>query len=213
MMVRVAAIELSDYHQQVAARKRAAILSAATRLFLGTGYDKTSLARVAEAAEVSTATLYKQFPNKAKLFEAIVVDYWTTSPDDAETIDAPTAEQGLRRLGTRYAALLARDAMADLFRMVIAEAPRFPELARIQFDLGKAPFFEQVRMYLEQEHAQGRLAVDDTTMAATQFLGMISNYVLWPRLLLTTWSMTVQQIQDVVESAVATMIARYRPKP
>lgn len=50
------------YHQQLAEQKRAAIIAAATSLFLAGGYAGTSLARVAEAAEVSKATLFKPFP-------------------------------------------------------------------------------------------------------------------------------------------------------
>jgi TetR/AcrR family transcriptional regulator of autoinduction and epiphytic fitness len=45
--------ELSAYHRQVAATNRTAILGAATDLFLEVGYDRTSLARVAERARVS----------------------------------------------------------------------------------------------------------------------------------------------------------------
>ena len=93
--------------------------------------------------------------------------------------------------------------------MVIAEAPRFPELGRIQFDLGKVPFFDEVCRYLEAETGQGRLDVDDPIMAATQFLGMISNYVLWPRMLLMDWSLSAEQVEKVVDGGVATMLARY----
>ena len=63
----------SAYHRRVAAANRAAILDAAAGLFLDAGYDRTSLARVAESAGVSKATLFKQFPTKAALFEATVL--------------------------------------------------------------------------------------------------------------------------------------------
>ncbi|MGZ8690755.1 MAG: helix-turn-helix domain-containing protein, partial [Aeromicrobium sp.] len=62
--------ELPEYHRHVADKNRTAILAAATDLFLELGYDRTSLARVADRAGVSKATLFKQFPTKAELFEA-----------------------------------------------------------------------------------------------------------------------------------------------
>lgn len=197
------------YHQRVATDKRAAILAASRELFSQQGYDKTSLARVAEAANVSTATLFKQFPNKAALFEAIVLTFWSEvdTPGSAPAPGDP--DSGLRSLGCRYAALLLRDGMAGLFRLVIAEAPQFPELARIQFDLGKAPFFDEVRRYIEDEGASGSLSVEDPEMAATQFLGMISNYVLWPRMLLVDWDLPADKVAQVVDSAVDTFLARY----
>lgn len=198
------------YHQRVSTDKRAAILAAARELFSQHGYDKTSLLRVAEAAKVSTATLFRQFPNKAALFEAIVLNFWSEldTPGPAPAPGDPGA--GLRSLGSRYAALLLRDGMAGIFRLVISEAPQFPELARIQFDLGKAPFFDEVRRYIEDEDASGSLDVDDPEMAATQFLGMISNYVLWPRMLLVDWDLPAGKVDHVVDSAVDTMLARYR---
>lgn len=198
------------YHQRIATDKRAAILAAARDLFSTHGYDKTSLARIAEAANVSTATLFKQFPNKAALFEAIVLGFWSEvdPPASASALGDPRA--GLRSLGSRYAALLSREGMAGLFRLVIAEAPQFPELARIQFDLGKAPFFDEVQRYIEAENDSGSLDVDDAEMAATQFLGMISNYVLWPRMLLVDWELPPDKVPHVVNGAVDTFLARYR---
>ena len=46
---------------------------------------------------------------------------------------------------TDPAELLGRTQMTDLFRIVIAELPRFPELAHAQFAQGKMPYFESVR--------------------------------------------------------------------
>ncbi|MGV8883288.1 MAG: TetR/AcrR family transcriptional regulator [Rhodoglobus sp.] len=200
----------SAYHQKVASDKRAAILLAGRELFSEFGYDKTSLIRVAEAAEVSTATLFKQFSNKAALFEAIILDFWT-GDTDAVTVPKPgDPAAGLTALGARYAALLLREGMAGLFRLVIAEAPQFPELARIQFDLGKAPFFDEVQQYIERETDAGTMHADDPEMAATQFLGMISNYVLWPRMLLVDWELPAEKVDSIVDNAVLTFMARYQ---
>ncbi|GAB3726669.1 hypothetical protein GCM10027598_45820 [Amycolatopsis oliviviridis] len=52
------------YHQRIAQEKRALIVTAATALFLELGYDRTSLARIAERSGVAQATLFKQFPTK-----------------------------------------------------------------------------------------------------------------------------------------------------
>lgn len=197
------------YHQRVADAKRSAIIAAATKLFTANGYDSTSLARIADAADVSTATLFKQFPTKADLFEAIVADFWGRSAPTAPAPDAADPRAGLTALGRQYADLLLRPGMAGLHRMVIAEAPRFPELARIQFDLGKEPFFERVHAYLSSADEKGALRVPNPTVAATQFLGMISNVVFWPRLLLVEWNPTPEQIDDTITDAVRVLTAAY----
>ncbi|MBC8991073.1 TetR/AcrR family transcriptional regulator [Micromonospora chalcea] len=198
----------SAYHQRVAEEKRALIVQAATELFLELGYDRASLARVAAGAGVSKATLFKQFPTKAALFDAIVIDSWARN----EVADVPPAGDltaGLTVLGRHYATLLNRPEMTDLFRIVIAELPRFPELARAHFAQGKLPYFESVRIYLSAEHDAGAADVADPEMAATHFLGMISNYLLWPRLVLPDWTVTPDRTTAVVDEAVRTMVARY----
>ncbi|CAL9364161.1 TetR/AcrR family transcriptional regulator [Streptomyces sp. enrichment culture] len=206
------AAELSAHHRRLAQRKREAIITAATELFLDRGYDGTSLARIAEAAGVSKSTLFKQFPTKAALFEAIVAESWQRdADDDAARPRTGDLRSGLTAIGRRYADLVGRPGMAALFRIVIAELPRFPELGRMQFQLGKLPYSTSVQQYLEAEHEAGNAEVPDAESAANQFLGMIANYVLWPRMLLTDWNPAASDINDAVDEAVRTMLARYAP--
>lgn len=207
-MLRAVSRGVSTYHQRIAQEKRSVILEAATALFLQLGYDRTSLARIAEHSGVSRATLFKQFPSKAALFDAMITESW--SIDDEETaLPAGDVAHGLSVLGHRYAALLCRPRMTDLFRIVIAELPRFPELADAQFARGKMPYFESVRAYLLAEHEAGTVRIDDVELAATQFLGMISNYVFWPTLLVPGWEVGAERVAEVVDEAVRTAVARY----
>lgn len=197
-----------SYHQRVAQEKRAAIMRAATRLFLESGYDRTSLAQIATASGVSRATLFKQFPTKAALFEAIVGEAWSVDDGrDRPPVGDPTA--GLTTMGRHYADLLLRPEMVDLFRIVIAEMPRFPDLADAQFTRGKLPYFDSVRSYLVAESEAGTLRVDDPDLVTAQLLGMISNYVFWPALLVAGWSVSAERVREVVDEAVATLMARY----
>ena len=55
------------------ARKRQAIMEAATALFLRDGYRNTSMDQVAADAAVSKQTVYKQFADKEQLFRDIVL--------------------------------------------------------------------------------------------------------------------------------------------
>ena len=198
----------TTYHQRIAREKRTLILTAATELFLELGYDRTSLARIAERSGVSRATLFKQFPSKAALFDAMVTESWSTA-DEADPPRAGDIVDGLSTIGRRYAELLSRTQMTDLFRIVIAELPRFPELANAQFAHGKMPYFESVRGYLLAEHEAGTVRIEDVDLAATQFLGMISNYVFWPTLLVPGWEVSAERVAQVVDEAVRTIAARY----
>ncbi|WP_120005146.1 TetR/AcrR family transcriptional regulator [Nesterenkonia muleiensis] len=199
----------SAYHRQVAATNRAAILNAAQELFLTSGYDRTSLASVAENAGVSKATLFKQFPTKAKLFEATVLAVGDT-PDTALE-DPPSGDfhAGLVVLGLAYAELLSRPQMTDLIRTLIAESPRFPELRERTFDFGTLPALTALKRYFLAESAAGTAKVDDPDVAAPQFLGMIATVIFWPRLVHGNWSLSEEETLQVVEEAARTMVARY----
>ncbi|BEL05621.1 TetR/AcrR family transcriptional regulator [Actinoplanes sichuanensis] len=203
--------EPSAYHRRVAEEKRTAILKAATDLFLASGYDGTSLAKIADAAGVSKATLFKQFSTKAALFDAIVTEAWQIDePDSSPDLPTDDLRAGLTAIGHRYVELLTRPGMTALFRIVIAELPRFPELGEAQFSRGKMPYFESVSRYLIAAREAGAAKVDDADLAATQFLGMIANFVFWPALLLTDWAPERPAIEQAVEEAVHTMVARYQ---
>lgn len=201
--------ELSAYHRRVAASNRAAILDAARHLFLQSGYDRTSLAKVAEAAGVSTATLFKQFPTKAELFESTLLNAAGT-PDGEFPEPTPTDfHADLVQLGGAYAELLCRPGIDDLIRTVIAEAPRFPELRARTFDFGTLPVIAALGRYLRAAHAAGIAVVDDPDTAASQFLGMISTVVFWPRFVHGGWSLTEAEVAHVVDEAARTMAARH----
>ena len=201
--------EIPLYHRTVAAANRTAILEAAASLFLELGYDRTPLSRVAETAGVSKATLFKQFPTKAALFEATVlaeggapaVDVADPPPDDFRA--------GLVTVGLAYAELASRPRVEALVRTIIAESPRFPELRERIFDFGTLPALAALHRFFASATAAGTASIDDPDMAATQFLGMIATVVFWPRFVHGGWSLTDDEVRRVVDEAAQTMAARY----
>ena len=64
--------ELEDGRRS--ARKRRAILDAATTSFLSNGYLGTSMDEIARTAGVGPATLYRRFPTKEALLDAVLGD-------------------------------------------------------------------------------------------------------------------------------------------
>ncbi|MBK8468486.1 MAG: TetR/AcrR family transcriptional regulator [Candidatus Phosphoribacter sp.] len=205
--------ELSDYHRRIRARNHTAILNAAAELFLQAGFDGTSLARVADSAGVSKATLFKQFPTKAQLFEATVLE--AASTPDTELGDLPSDDfrAGLVHLGRAYADMLARPRVAALMRMIIAEQPRFPELRELSFDFGTLTVLRALRRHLREADAAGTADIDDFDIATTQFLGLIASAVFWPRLVHGTWSLTEEEEGRAIHEAATTIAARYALSP
>ena len=201
---------LQAYRDRIVREKRGVLMDAAIALFLADGYDRTTLEAVAREASVSSATLYKHFPTKRELFGAIMARLWESEPGAEGTMPAAgNPRRGLTVIGCDYADLLERPQTVALFRVVIAEAPRFPELGRELYERGKRPYLDRLRVYLEQEIAAGTLRIDDVPIAKRQFLGMINDVVFWPRLLIVDLEVSAEESRAVVDQAVETFLKRY----
>ena len=123
------------------ARKRRAILSAATVVFLREGYASTTMDQVAALAEVSKLTIYRHFADKSTLFTEVV----TSTVDHASNVvqqeilalgRTVDLEADLRALARRQLGLVMQPHLLRLRRLVIAELARFPALGRIFYDRG-----------------------------------------------------------------------------
>jgi AcrR family transcriptional regulator len=109
------------------------ILQAAFEEFAARGYAATRLEDVARRAGVAKGLPHFYFENKAELFKAVlrrlVLPDWGALEVQLEEPDALTAEM-LRALMTMaYGRLVANARAHQLLRLLIAEGPRFPELA------------------------------------------------------------------------------------
>jgi AcrR family transcriptional regulator len=189
--------------------KRQAALTAALETFLEHGYAGTSLQRIAGRARVSTATLYKSFPTKAALFEAIVPELWALTAARNTPVAIGDPRSGLRTIGREIAAVCRHPTMLGFYRVFIAESRQFPELGRSLLEHGKMPYLSSIRAYLDAEMKQGNLSGWDGTRAASQFFAMIADQLFWPVLLSPDSAGTAERADDVVEEAISTILARY----
>jgi TetR/AcrR family transcriptional repressor of mexJK operon len=162
----------------VSAPKHDAILEAARRVFLREGYS-ASMDLVAAEAGVSKQTVYNHFGSKEGLFRAIV-DHASgellevlVERDGARADPAATLETVARR----FLNLLLRPSYLALHRTLVAEAPRFPDLAREIYLGGPAYAASELAHYLAQENRKGTLAVADPALAAEQFFGALCGHL------------------------------------
>jgi len=201
---------IEEYRKSVADQKRQAILDAAVQNFLATGYERTTLEMVAKDAGVSTATVYKHFSTKRALFGGIMERIWETEVDLVNSVDQGTDSVAiLTAIAQEYTQLLRQPQVEALFRVIIAEAPRFPELGEELYYRGKEPYLRRLHVYLQKESELGRFQVTDIPLAARQFLGMINDVIFWPRFLIMDLKISDSDIENVITNAVETFLARY----
>lgn len=104
----------------------------AADLFLARGFDGVSLDDVIARAGGSKTNIYRQFGGKEGLFVAVAERLCDeiNACLKAQDLSGLTLEQGLRVLGRTLLASLMEDRHLAVYRLVIAESPRFPALAR-----------------------------------------------------------------------------------
>ncbi|SRR5260221_8698729 len=156
---------------------RQIIFDAARHEFAGNGYAATSMETVARRAGVSTKTLYRLLPNKAALFEGMVVDRLDRFLADVNlhAVDDADIEQAL------YAALMAcADLALDpevvaLQRMVLQETGKSSDIAPTFYRNGPQRTVTALADWLRVQQKRGLIALDDIDEAAGMLLGMATS--------------------------------------
>jgi TetR/AcrR family transcriptional regulator, mexJK operon transcriptional repressor len=156
------------------ARKRSAILEAATPLFLRNGYLGTSMDEIAALARVSKQTVYKHFADKESLFSAIVaaaVDAAGNPVLEEVTAlaDSEDLEADLRDFARGQLRRVMQPRLMQLRRLVIGEANRFPELGRAFYERGAGRSIAGLATAFERLTARGLLRAHDPELAAAHF--------------------------------------------
>ena len=121
------------------------ILDAATAMFLQDGFGGASLERIAEAAGAGKATLYSRYSGKEALFAEVVKR--TCERSLHLVFEAPQSVAVAPRLVAVTQTLVTRllsDEVIGLIRLVVADAPRFPTLAKLTSDAGRLRAIEAV---------------------------------------------------------------------
>ncbi len=156
------------------ARKRKAILEAATTLFLQSGYLGTSMDEIAALASVSKQTVYKHFADKERLFVEIVLSTVDEASDPTyeevlSLSDSGDVEADLQDLAKRLLTRVIQPRILQLRRLVIGEAGRFPELGRTFYQRGPERTIAALAAAFERLAAAGVLQLDDPQLAAAHF--------------------------------------------
>ncbi len=192
--------------------KRAAILKQARRAFVRDGYAGAKVEPIAREAGVSTATLYALFEGKAELFAAVIED----AADDFQRLmghvrfTSGPAPERLTHFARAYARFMGDPFIRSVFRLVMAERPRFRDVAMRFFDRGKSDFGGAVMQALREMDQTGELRVPHPSWAAGQLMGMIEHPVFFMPLVTGDEVLPVRNADQIAADAVETFLARYR---
>lgn len=190
-------------------KRKAKILSAATKLFLTVGYGETSIDAIVEVSGGSKATLYSYYPTKADLFRAVVDSIVTyhegpvlESLDNVRDTLINFAEHRLR-------VVFAREHRA-LIRLIIAERERFPDIARMYYEQGPLHSHMMLRDYFESLIEQGLIAMRSADEACEFFRGMLMHQRYIEQLYLDARPLSTEEISVKAHHVVERFLDAYQ---
>jgi TetR/AcrR family transcriptional repressor of mexJK operon len=165
---------------------RERLRAAAHRLFLQQGYLATSIdAILAEAGISSKETLYRHYANKEALFADVLSHLTMEQPGFPEKLEAlprphdlPSLQEALTQLSREILSMMCQPGYLPLVRMIIAEAPRFPQLGTLFFSTVTQRGLAIVTALLREASEQQIIADLDFDVVTHLWLGGLLSYIL-----------------------------------
>lgn len=167
------------------ADKREAIMTGGREVFAREGYARASIDAIANAAEVSTRTLYKHFGDKSALFTAVIID--SAAQIAAEetaliqrhlsvSVAADEVERTLVHFASQW---LTGTELSEPHRALIGQvhaesAHLGPEIVTAWWEAGPGRVLGELSAALEGFHEAGLLLIPDAERAAAHFSELIA---------------------------------------
>jgi TetR/AcrR family transcriptional repressor of mexJK operon len=162
--------------RQEAERRHHNLLAAAARLFLEKGWDGASVDEIARDSGVAKRFIYARYPDKAALFAGAFERFIEEQIGTLHMFEPPPGdvEAGLCALGRRLLDLALRPEVLAFHRLFIAEAPRFPGLAKLFVERNRhRPLSEIIRVLAVYADC-GVIQFGDPELLAEQFFILVT---------------------------------------
>jgi AcrR family transcriptional regulator len=158
------------------AERREKLIEAAEQVFVETGYGAANVDDIARRAGMSKKTIYQIFDTKETLFAAVIAARRaalasTIEAEGCNETDSP--ETVLRHFLSGVARFVLAPRQAALYRLVIAESQRAPELAHAFYREGPTKARIALTQWLARQHEASVLHVPDPASAAGMLFSMV----------------------------------------
>nr|WP_283177154.1 TetR/AcrR family transcriptional regulator [Gemmobacter sp. 24YEA27] len=195
-------------------RKFDQVQEGALRVFLRDGFEGASVDEIAREAGVSKATLYSYFPDKRVMFAEVfsVECQRQASLAEADMTQTPPAREFLAQSSRRVIRFALSDFGRQLFRLVVGEVSRFPELARQFYVNGPGMVRGRLEIRLRELAARGELEIADFDLAVDQFVQLAKSTVHDRAMLNLVDDIHPEEIERAVTATVEMFMARYGAK-
>jgi TetR/AcrR family transcriptional repressor of mexJK operon len=191
--------------------RRDAIVQVAARYFIEHGYAATTMSGIATALGGSKGTLWNHFPSKEELFVAVLDRLTEDFRTQLLLILDPRHdfEKALRRFCREFLnKVTSRDGIA-LYRLVISETNRFPEIGRIFHERGPQPTQHLLADFLAGAATRGVIDCDHPLDASRQLIGLLVSGARQNMLIGLIDELTPKQIGEEIDRAMSIFMRAY----
>ena len=192
-------------------RKWDQVLDGARTVFMRDGFEGASVDDIVREAGVSKATLYSYFPDKRLLFLEVAKAECKSQSDEAiKQIEATgDIREAMTKAATRMIRFFMSDVGMQVYRIVVGESQRFPEIGHEFYESGPAKVRAILVVFLSKAVAEGRLKIDDVELAADQFPELCKAGLHLQMVLGLRTRVSEEEIDRVVEGAVDMFLCKY----
>lgn len=200
--------------QEQASGRREALLAAAADVFFTEGYAAASIDSIIERAGGSKRNIYNEFGNKEGLFSALVSTFAEKILASLviEEVEGRPLRQTLIEFGCQLMAIYMSPAWIGVYRSVLAEANRYPDLGRIVYECGPARATIGLAEVLEAAKRRGEIKVDDCFRVAGHFVGLIRDNLQLQVVLGLRPPLDETEIRQSVQLAVDLFLMGVKPR-
>lgn len=162
--------------RQEAERRHQNLLVAATHLFLAKGWDGASVDEISRQAGVAKRFIYARYPDKAALFVGAAGQFIGEKMEILHGFEPlpEDVEDGLCAFGRRLLDLALRPDTLAFLRLFIAEAPRFPGLAKLFVENTRQRGLAEINRVLTAYAGRGAIELSDPVIRAEQFFILVA---------------------------------------
>ena len=192
-------------------RKWDQVLEGARTVFMRDGFEGASVDDIVREAGVSKATLYSYFPDKRLLFLEVAKSECKAQSEAAiqQIESAGDVREVLSTAAGRMVRFFLSDVGIQVYRIVVGESQRFPEIGREFYASGPLMVREMLIGFLNRAVGEGKLKIDDVELAADQFPELCKAGLHLQIVLGLREAASEDEIDRVIDGAVDVFMSKY----
>lgn len=195
-------------------RKWDQVLEGARTVFMRDGFEGASVDDIVREAGVSKATLYSYFPDKRLLFlEVAKIECQAQSEAAITSIEASgDIREALTLAAGRMVRFFTSPVGMQVYRIVVGESQRFPEVGREFYNSGPAVVRDILNKLLQTGIDEGKLVIDDLELATDQFPELCKAGIHLQLAIGLRTTVSEEEIDRVIAGAVDMFMCKYAVK-